>query len=264
MVATPTRRFAEVLSNRPKPAGLDIVTKLCHFSIISYAVDPAALRRFIPERFSIDTVEIDGVERALLSVVPFEDVDFTSAVLPFPKFRFGQTNYRAYITDQRTGEKAVWFLGTVLDSWTVSIPRYLWRLPWHRGSVQFFVELTGNHYSSYSMKTSSSWAPAEVELEPEPMNLTPPGFPDEETALVFLTHPLAGFYHRTDGVLGSYRVWHDRLDVSWGKVRSARFELLDRLGLVQFSAQNQPHSVLIQPAPEFTIYLPPRVHRDAA
>lgn len=241
---------------------MDIVTKLRHFAIISYLVDPGALRRLIPDRFLLDTVAVNGHESALLSVVPFEDVDFTSAVVPFPRFRFGQTNYRVYVIDSHTGEKVVWFLGTVLDSWSVAIPRYLWRLPWTRGVVRFDVQLDGARYEKYSMKTESGWAKAAVELESDPQkSVVPPGFPDEETSLVYFTHPLAGYYHRTDGVLGSYRVWHGRLDVSWGRVHSARFELLDRLGLVSITDQSQPHSVLVQPEPEFTIYMPPSVHR---
>lgn len=76
------------------------------------------------------------------------------------------------------------------------------------------------------MKTASAWAPAEVTFVKdgtEPDHL--PGFTDHETGLVFLTHPLTGYYYRRDGKVGTYRVWHDRIDVT--------------------------------PATEFGIYLPP-------
>ena len=85
------------------------------------------------------------------------------------------------------------------------------------------------------------------------------GFPDTETGLVYLTHPLAGFYHRRDGKLGTYRVWHKQLDVSCANLKSARFDLLSRLGLVTLEEQQFAHSVLIEPVNEFTIYLPPKV-----
>ena len=85
------------------------------------------------------------------------------------------------------------------------------------------------------------------------------GFPDTETGLIYLTHPLAGFYHRRDGKLGTYRVWHKQLAVSAATLKSANFGLLSRLGLVSLEEQQHAHSVLIEPINEFTIYLPPRI-----
>ena len=68
------RRFAEVLHPRPAPSGIDIACGLRHFAIITYAFDPARFAGVMPPRFRLDTVEIAGRERALLSVVPFPDL----------------------------------------------------------------------------------------------------------------------------------------------------------------------------------------------
>lgn len=254
------RRFADVLHPQPAPSGIDIACGLRHFAIITYAFDPARFAGVMPPRFRLDTVEIDGRERALLSVVPFLDVDFTSAVHPFPRFTMGQTNYRVYIVDQDTGERCVWFIGTTLDSWTLVVPRHLWNLPWHPGRVRFDCrqDAAGN-YLHYAMDTAAEWAPARVVLESHrehPIALA--GFPDTESGLVYLTHPLRGFYHRRDGILGTYHVWHGRLDVSAGRLQHAEFALLDRLGLVDLAEQQHPHSVLVDPLAQFTIYLPPQ------
>jgi len=256
-------KLSDYLRARPEPKGVDVLCKLQHFAIITYAFDPARFAGVMPDRFELDTVLLDGEERALISVVPFVDVDFTSAVYPFPKFRMGQTNYRIYIVDTSTGEKCVWFIGTTLDSWTRLIPYGLWNLPWYSGQVKFDCQQdqTGA-YLRYSMETKAKWAPASVELlgglDPE---LSLPGFPDVETGLVSLTHPLRGFYHRRDGKLGTYHVWHKQLAVTQGSLVSANFGLLDRLGLVSVSEQQHPHSVLIEPINEFTIYLPPKIVR---
>lgn len=75
--------------------------------------------------------------------------------------------------------------------------------------------------------------------------------------MLALTHPLTGFHRRRDGVLGTYSVWHDRLRPTVGWVRSARFGLLDRLGVVPYAEQARPHSVLLQRRTQFTVYLPP-------
>jgi hypothetical protein len=196
-----------------------------------------------------------------LSVVPFIDVDFTSAVYPFPKFRMGQTNYRIYVIDCQTNERTVWFLGTTLDSWTQTIPYYLWKLPWHRGRMRFdcLYDEISQRYKRYHMHTESAWAPAELELsQPDDLELKLSGFPDLETGLVCLTHPLTGYYYRRDGTLGSYKVWHKRLDVRPGQLVSAAFGLLERLEIATREEQQRPHSVLIDPQNEFTVYLPPK------
>jgi hypothetical protein len=257
----PKLRLSDFLHDRPQPSGIDVLCKLQHFAIITYAFDPERFTGVMPPRFRLDTVELDGVEKAIISVVPFIDVDFTSAVYPFPKFRMGQTNYRIYIIDTLTNEKCVWFLGTTLDSWTRIVPNLLWNLPWYAGEVRFDCQQNSDGtYTKYVMETHSEWAPARVELASDPtaqLNLN--GFPDTETGQVFLTHPLRGFYHRRDGKLGTYHVWHKQLEVMPGKLISADFGLLDRLGLVTKLEQQHPHSVLMEPVNEFTIYLPPKI-----
>ena len=55
-----------------------------------------------------------------------------------------------------------------------------------------------------------------------------------------------------------YSVWHERLALTSGRVVAAKIGLFDRLGLVPFAEQTKPHSVMIQPLTEFTVYLPPR------
>lgn len=255
-------KFNDFLHPRPKPTGIDVLCKLQHFAIITYAVDPSRFAGLFPERFELDTLKINGEEKALISVVPFIDVDFTSAAYPFPKFTMGQTNYRIYIIDKNTNERCVWFLGTTLDSWTLAVPRFVWNLPWYSGDVNFDCDFDASEYiyKKYKMTTEANWAPAQVELtQQKGCKLELPGFPDTETGLVYLTHPLAGFYYRRDGKLGTYRVWHKQLKVSPAKIKSANFALLSRLGLVTEEEQQSAHSVLVEPINEFTIYLPPKV-----
>ena len=255
-------KLNDFLHSRPEPTGIDVLCKLKHFAIITYAVEPSRFNGLFPNRFKLDTLHINGEEKALISVVPFIDVDFTSAVYRFPKFTMGQTNYRIYIIDQETNERCVWFLGTTLDSWTLAVPKFVWNLPWYSGDVNFDCEFDERQkiYKKYKMTTEATWAPAAVELtQEESCKIELPGFPDTETGLVYLTHPLAGFYHRRDGKLGTYRVWHKQLEVTCAKLKSANFGLLSRLGLVSNEEQQIAHSVLIEPINEFTIYLPPKV-----
>ena len=132
--------FTDELLARQPTSGIDVVTTLSHFAIVTYRVAPDVLRQHIHPRFEPDLIDCGVGEAALVSVVPFVDQDFRLARFPWLKGHFGQTNYRAYVTDTETGEHAVWFFGTSLDSPTVFVPRQLWKLPWHKASIRFDCE----------------------------------------------------------------------------------------------------------------------------
>src|ERR1700761_9540443 len=82
----------------PKPTWLAVATTLRAFAIVTYAVDPAALAKLLPSGFEPEVFDLeDGSRRALISAVPFQDIDFRFNSCPWPEFSFGQTNYRAYV-----------------------------------------------------------------------------------------------------------------------------------------------------------------------
>ena len=60
---------------RPNPKGIDVLCGLKHFAIITYAVPADRFKGLFPERFRLDTVETNGEEMGLISVVPFIDVE---------------------------------------------------------------------------------------------------------------------------------------------------------------------------------------------
>ncbi len=255
-------RFTREHLTRPPTGGIDVVTTLQHFALITYRVEPDALRPLVHERFDLELIEApDGQKKALISVVPFLDLDFRFVKFPWWKWRFGQTNYRAYIRDRVTGEHSVWFFGTSLDSITNNLPRHIWKLPWHRGRIRFdcrYDESAGR-YTRYRMATQSDWAPAKVSLKDTGRPFTcPSGFDDDESGMVILTHPLRGYFYRRDGALGTYHIWHDRLHPTEGAATRLEFPLLDKLGLVKPGDLSNVHSVMIQHRTEFTIYPPPR------
>ena len=254
--------FTNTLLQRPSTHGIDVVTILKHFAIVTYAVAPERVRPHVDDRFELDCFTApDGTSRVWVSVVPFLDWDFHFARLPQLKFRFGQTNYRTYVIDRVTQHRAVWFFGTTLGGWPVVVPHYLWQLPWHYGRIKFDCVFDSAHarYSRYKMTTQSDWAAIDLELEDTGQPITQlDGFENMEAGLVRLTHPLMGVYYGRDGKLGSYNVWHNRLRCTVGQVRQARISLLDHLGIVPFGEQMAPHSVLIQPETEFIVQLPPK------
>jgi hypothetical protein len=69
----PSLKIKNFLHPKPQPKGMDVLCQLQHFAIITYAVDSARFDGLFPNRFVLDTLVIDGVEKVLISVVPFID-----------------------------------------------------------------------------------------------------------------------------------------------------------------------------------------------
>ena len=262
MTGIDTLRFDSHHRPRPRLGGIDVVTDLAHFAIITWLVDPDVLRRHIHPRFEPVTIDLDGRTQGLVSVVPFFDEDFHFARFPRKTWAFPQTNYRAYVRDRLTGEHVVWFFATALDTPWITIPRNLWRLPWEPTAITFDVDYdeTSERYRRYAMEATGEKTDALLELRDTggPVESLA-GFDDLESGLFLLTHPTKGYYYRRDGKLGSYTIWHERLELSTAEVETARFDLLARLGLVPRGDHARLHSAMVTRRTEFAIYLPPRV-----
>jgi uncharacterized protein YqjF (DUF2071 family) len=249
-------RFESTALARPRTRWRDVTTTLADFAIITFAVEPERLAAILPPELEPEVVTLDsGRTCALVSAVPFRDLDFRFGFAPWLRFKFGQTNYRAYV--RYRGTRCVWFFGTTLDTRWVAIPRYRWKLPWHRARMTFDSAWTGTRCDRYNLTATGAWGDADVALTgtDEPVGRLD-GFVDTDDTRVVLTHPLAGYFRRRDNAIGSYSVWHAPIDLRIGSATRARFAVFEELGLVAPDAV--PHSVLVAPTTEFIVLLPPR------
>lgn len=265
-MALETWEVARLLAERQIPrAGntLTIRTRLLHFALINYTLPSERLLPHIPaDRFDIQTFEIGGQTRGMVSAVPFWDEDFRFARLaPFLRGSFGQTNYRAYVIDRRTGLPGVWFFGTTLGSRVVHAARALWRIPWHfaRYRADFRADTVSAGYDRYRFDIDSNWGAARIDLTSSgrPIGLTP-GYGSMAEQALYLTHPVDGFFRRLDGSLGGYSIWHPLMALAEGHPRELWFALYERLGLLSREEQQHPHSIFVCPEVPFEVYLPPR------
>jgi uncharacterized protein YqjF (DUF2071 family) len=241
----------------------DVRSTLRHFALINYALPAERLARYIPaRRFEIPTFTVGGTPMALMSAVPFWDLDFRFVHLaPFLKFQFGQTNYRVYVIDRQTGEHVVWFFGTTLGSPLVHIARTLWGIPWHfaRYKVDCRFNATRRTYDRFQYRVASAWAASAIRIRDTGEQVSVrEGFTSPDEQQLILTHPVAGFYRRTDGTLGSYAVWHQEIPMTLGTPEHLYFSLYERLGLLSRAEMQQPHSIFLCPEIEFEVYLPPK------
>jgi uncharacterized protein YqjF (DUF2071 family) len=242
-------------SPAPAMGPLAALTTLEDIAIVSFDIEPEALAAHLPAWLEPDVFALaDGRRRALVSAVTFRDVDFRFRLAPFVRLGMIQTNYRAYV--RAAGQRAVWFFGSTLSSPIVEVPRLLWKMPWTRAPATIDATWDATTCRSWRSRAVGEWGGYDIELTgtSEPMGQLV-GFTDEvETALV-LTHPMAGYYRRLDSGVAGYHVWHAPMHPLRGNVIRARYDALERLGLV--TPEQRPHSVLLERRSDFRIYLPP-------
>lgn len=258
--------YRAILQRRlvPQPQRyLDVRSQLHHFALINYALPKERLAPYIPSgRFEIPEFNIGGRPMALMSAVPFVDIDFHFIHLfPFLKFNFGQTNYRVYVVDKQTGEHAVWFFGTTLGSWVVHVARGAWRIPWHPARYQINCEYDpqAQRYQRFQYGVQSAWGTARIDVEDTGQAMdTAAGFATLDEQKLILTHPVDGYFHRLDHKVGTYSVWHEEIPLTIGRPRDLYFSLYETLGLLSKEEMQRPHSIFLCPATEFHVILPPR------
>jgi len=254
------KKLGQRVSNRRRKSLLDFNTTLQHFCIVSFKTSVDKLNSMLPDGLKSRVFEDDGEQFALISAVGFQDADFGFRALGnFPRFNFFQTNYRAYIVDEN-GIDCVWFFGTTLGSWTASIPRRIWKMPWTKGKYSFDYKLNDDCYSNYHLDFISNAGNGKIHVKSnnEDMKLHA-GFNSLDEQLLILTHPIIGYYYRRDGRVGSYEIWHPEMRLHEGSAVDIKLDLFYDLGLVSQSEFNNPHSLLLTEFIEFDILMPPRI-----
>ncbi len=258
-----SRNSLELRLKRPTKRLMDARTTLKHFALINYALPKERLIKLIPsDRFEIPEFQTERGMRSFISVVPFLDVDFHfPQFAPKSKSSFYQTNHRAYIIDKATGEHAVWFFGTNLGSRFVYFPQLLWKMPWHYANYLTDCRYDYNEsiYEKYSYYFESEWCKGEVEIEDTGEPITKmDGFSSLDEMKLILTHPITGFFRRSDRKIGTYKIWHPEMKLTAATGKHLHFSLYEKLGLLSNDEMNEPHSIFLCPQIEFEIYLPPK------
>jgi len=258
--------FRDVLNTRLKRGSkswMNARTTLHHFALINYAIPKDRLSPHIPaDRFEIPEFETEKGRFAFLSVVPFLDVDFCfPGFAPGINFTFFQTNHRAYVMDKENGQHCVWFFGTNLGSRIVEIPRTLWKIPWHYTTYSVEVRFNEgkNIYEKFNYRFRSEWCDGEIEIEDTGIPISEcKGFSCLDEMKLILTHPTTGYFYRLDKKLGTYKIWHPEMNMTYARPHHLYFSLYKDLNIMSSEEMESPHSIFVCPKVDFEIYLPPR------
>jgi hypothetical protein len=253
------------INSRQKRSLLDINTRLEHFAIISYKVPVDRIQHLIPKPFKLWTFFENEIEYALISAVPFKDKDFSLyRILKFIKFSFYQTNFRTYIVNQNNNTHCAWFFGTTLGSLTSIIPKRIWKMPWEYGQYKTNFTFENNFYANYQIDFKSKHGNGNIRIKSKNKKMIlHNGFKSLDEQILILTHPVIGYYNLIDNKIGTYEIWHPKIDLYEGKSEKTYFEIFEKLGFLSKKEMDNPHSILMTNEIEFDILMPPKKMKNS-
>lgn len=226
-----------------------------NFAIVTYAVPVERVRPHVPARFRLQTFERDREQFCFVSATAFCNEDFRYSALPYPRLTFNESTYRTYV--DYDGRQGIYFVGRYLGHpLALAAQRALNRDVW-LGDFEIETDLASAGYNSYTCQVRSEQGDTTFALEALRRPEAKPPFDTTEKYVFFITHRLHGLFASSAGFPGYMPVAHVRMQPYEGELRSARFDLWERLGIVEPDEVAQPYSVLVQPAVDFTLF-PPR------
>lgn len=209
-----------------------------HLSLIVYAVPSERIRALIPSSFEVEETVSNGRAMGWISVESFFDLNGAG------HSSFEQTNYRVHV--MRDGKPCLWMLGASLGSLSAVGARNLWPMPWHLSAMEFHVayDQAEARYTTYSLQTQSQWANATWQIEDTGEWI---GLETIQQLPASLRTPTAtNYFLRRDGVEGQQRERIVNPLFTRGQLKSAKCDLLERLGLLDGEEIKRPRLVALQ------------------
>ena len=214
---------------------MELHARLQDFVYVNYAVPKQRLQKHIPKPLKLITKKINKKECGFVSVVYFRYKDLHW--IPYPRFNFGQVNYRTYVRDKQ-GKKAVYFLKTTLDSRKyTAFARFFLRAPVKSSKLVTF----GIHRA---VKIKNKTGPGlNLSLLKETTFSLPKGFTSREALLSFFAQIPLGYYSTPESMLMKIRVKHLKPKFIPCTLNNAYFKVLEQLKLLNKAEMKKPHSV---------------------
>ncbi len=223
-----------------------------NFAIITHAVPVERVRPHVPERFRIQTFDIGGETRCLVSATCFCNTGFRYSGLPYPRMTFNESTYRVYV--DYDGRNGVFFVGRYLGHPVARAAQRIFDRDVYLGDFEVETSPSDIGYDSYTCRVKSRRGETSFALSAtnEARAQAPFATADEHT--YFVTHRLHGLFTSSTGAPGHMPVTHDRMKPWQGELRSGRFELWERLGILYPDEVADVFSVLVQSVIDFKLH----------
>jgi hypothetical protein len=119
-------------------------------------------------------------------------------------------------------------------------------MPWRYGKYKCQFQLKGHEYSEFKMDFTSKQGNGSVDIKNSGSDMKLlEGFKSLDEQVLILTHPVMGYYDLNAHEIGTYEIWHPKIDLKEGTGNHIYFELFEKLGFLTKAEMNQPHSILL-------------------
>ena len=132
-------------------------------------------------------------------------------------------------------------------------------MPWFYSDYKTIFRLENEIYSEYNIKIKADHADAVIDIVQDAnLVFNKLDFESLEEAKLILTHPVTGYFKRSDDKIGRYKIWHPKMEISIGKANNLYFEKFEHLNLLNKDQMKNPYSILLTKEIDFIIDLPPK------
>lgn len=225
-----------------------------NFALVTYDVPAERVARHLPDAYELETFGGPDGTRAFVTTTCFCNLDFRTALLPYPRHTFNESTYRTYVT--RRGSKGVYFFGRYLGTPVAWSSQRLMARDTYAADFEVDVKGSSEGFESYRCKAASTSGDTHLSLRagdpPQPRG----PFNSGEEHAQFLTYRLNGYYTSSAGIQAHMPVEHPRMDALEGSLDSGRADLWSNLEIVSTDEVNEPFSVLVVPGVTFRLYAP--------
>jgi hypothetical protein len=228
----------EKVSSLVNRGDISLAAERQHLSLIVYAVPSERSQALLPSSFEVEEAIINGRAMGWISVESFLDLNGAG------QSSFEQTNYRLHAL--RDGKPCLWLMGTSLGSLSAVGVRNLWLMPWHLSAMEFHVayDPTGGCYQTYNLQTQGQWANASWQIEDTGEWISLDSIQQLPASLRNPT--VTNYFPRRDGSEGQQREHRFDLMFTCGQLKSAKCDLLERLGILNEDEIKRPQLVTLQ------------------
>ncbi len=196
-----------------------------------------------------------GGEWGFLSIVLMKNTSVRPAWLPWSPVVYDQINLRTYVRDPQTGEEAVFFIESAINSRLMLFGPRLFNLPWQYMPLTFrsFHDSVGD--GATYVAGGRFHDPIDIEVRAAAAETGAHDFAADET-IRHITTPKLGFMASGNG-LRRFRVSYPRVPPATGRLLRCRFPYAVAKGLLTEEEVAQPATVFVVERIDFLVLMPP-------
>lgn len=227
-----------------------------NFALITHVVPADRVRQHVPERFELQTFDSgSGIEMAFVSASSFCNRQIHWSASRYPAHDFDQSTYRTYVVHK--GRLGAFFFGTFVSTRLSYVGQIVIAADTHLAEFDVDLDLGPDGYARYRSHARAEVGELYFRIEARDRPTAKPPFSTAGEHVEFITYRLHGYSRSLGGGVSYGPIEHRHMTPWEGQLFEGRFDYWERMGILTPGGDQQPYSVLVEPAVRFVLH-PPR------